>query len=338
MIKTASGLPLTTKTWARAWEGLFAAKPTIYICMILVVAFVGLAYELRTRTIFSCQAGGYSDDRYLAYCNGANYADYEHGAFYFDLEPSAQKFARNADVLFLGNSRLQIGFSTGATADWFSAAQARYYLLGFSYFENVTFAEKLLRRIRPRARVYVINVDDFFDQSETMPVKTILHDPEAQHRYKIKRLWQRAHAPICRTLPFLCGTKFVIFRSRRTGAYYTQGAFQQTIIPVSYDQEVDKNVVNRNTAVAINFLSRFAQEKCVLLTMVPFVGTKIGDATALAKAAGVELVTPGPIDGLLTFDGYHLDHASAERWSKAFFEAAGPKITSCLAQEDTTRP
>jgi hypothetical protein len=58
--------------------------------------------------------------------------DYEHGAFEFNLEPTAQNFAKNVDVLFLGNSRLQVAFSTVATTNWFSAASARYYLLGFS--------------------------------------------------------------------------------------------------------------------------------------------------------------------------------------------------------------
>ena len=29
-------------------------------------------------------------------------------------------------------------------------------------------------------------------------------------------------------------------------------------------------------------------------------------------------------------DGYHLDGPSAERWSQAFFEAAGPEIRSCI--------
>src|SRR5271169_3644505 len=191
MIKAAFGLPMMPKTWLKAWEFLFASRPAMYICVILVGTLASYAYWLRTNTIFSCQADGYNRDRYLAYCNGANYGDYEHGAFYFDLEPSVENFARNADVLFLGDSRLQVAFSTAATADWFSAASARYYLMGFGYFENVIFAEELLRRIGPRARVYVINVDDFFDRSETVPVKTILHDPEARHRYESKHLWQR---------------------------------------------------------------------------------------------------------------------------------------------------
>jgi hypothetical protein len=338
MIKTALGLPMMSKTWTKAREGLSASQPTIYICVVLIAALVAYAYEFRTGTIFSCQADGYNTDRYVAYCHGAHYADYEHGAFYFDLEPSVQNFARNADVLFLGNSRLQAAFSTAATADWFSVASARYYLMGFSYFENVIFAEKLLRRIRPRASIYVINVDEFFVRSETIPVKTILHDLEARHRYEVKRLWQRVHEPICQAFAALCGSKFVIFRSRETGAYYREGAAEQKIAPVSYDQATNENVVNRNTAVAIDFLSHFTQGKCVILTMVPFVGTKIGNANAIAKGLGVKLVAPEILDGLQTYDGYHLDEPSAQRWSQAFFEAAGSEIRSCLEEHGAAHP
>jgi len=323
---------MRSKIWTKARDGVFANRPTIYLCIILFAALVSCVYQLQTHTIFSCQAAGYSTDRYLAYCQVANYAEYEHGAFYFDLEPSAQNFARNADVLFLGNSRLQVAFSTDATADWFSAASARYYLLGFAYYENMIFAEELLRRIRPRARVYVINVDDFFDRSESPPVKTILHDPGAQRRYEVKRLWQRVHEPICKTFAALCGVKFVIFRSRETGAYYTEGAAEWKITPVSYDQAINQDVVNRNTAAAIGFLSHFAQGKCVILTTVPFVGTKIGDANAIAAGLGMKLVTPGILEGLQTYDGYHLDQPSARRWSQAFFQAAGSKIRSCLEE------
>jgi hypothetical protein len=132
MIKTALGLPLRPKAWTKAWEGLFVSRPMIYISIILVTGLVSYAYWLRTSFIFSCQADGYSSDRYLAYCGGTHYADYEHGAYWFDLEPSARVFARNADVLFLGNSRIQVALSTATTANWFSAASVRYYLLGFS--------------------------------------------------------------------------------------------------------------------------------------------------------------------------------------------------------------
>jgi len=327
-MKTTLGLSMIPKQR----DGLFASRPAIYICVILIAILVACAYKFRTETIFACQADGYNTDRYIAYCNGTGYADYEHGAFWFDLEPVAQNFARNADVLFLGSSRLQVALSTAATVDWFSAASARYYLLGFSYNGNVIVTDELLRRMRPRARVYVINVDDFFDRSESPPMKTILHDPNARNRYEVKRLWQRVHEPICKTFPALCRNDYVIYRSRETGAY-TKRTGKEKITPVSYDQVISQNVVDSNTAAAIDFLPHLAVErKCIILTNVPTVETKIGNVNAIAKALGVDLVTPEiPIE-LKTYDGSHLDQPSAEHWSQAFFQAASSRIRSCLEE------
>jgi hypothetical protein len=331
MIKAAFGFPVISKTWSKAWEGLFASQPIIYGCIVLAAALVSYAYQFRADTIFSCRADGYNTDRYLAYCQGAHYADYEHGAFYFDLEPTVQDYVRDTDVLFLGTSRTQFGFSTAATADWFASASAHYYLMGFTYFENVLFAEKVLRKIHPRAKVYVINVDGFFARSETFPAKAVLQDPEARRRYEEKRLWQRVHEPVCQAIAPLCGHKTVIFRSRETGAYSMElAASEQKIIPVSYDQDVDQGLVASNTAAAVDFLSEFTQGKCVILTSVPFVGTKIGNANAIAAGLGIKLTAPEILEGLQTFDGFHLDQPSAERWSESFFRIAGPKIRSCL--------
>ena len=94
-------------------------KWALYIGIVLLAALASYAFWLKTRSIFACQAPGYSADRYLAYCGGGNYADFEHGAFYFNLEPPALDYARDADVLVLGNSRLQVALSNDATADWF---------------------------------------------------------------------------------------------------------------------------------------------------------------------------------------------------------------------------
>ena len=195
MERTALDLPLGSQTLAKPREGLFANHWALYIGVVLLVALASYAYWLKTRSIFACQAQGYSADRYLAYCGGGNYADFEHGALYYNLEPPALDNARNADVLVLGNSRLQVALSNEATADWFKNASARYYLLAFSYNENMNFTEELLRRMNPRASVFIINVDDFFDRRETAAAKTILHDPEAQSRYEWKHFSQAA-API----------------------------------------------------------------------------------------------------------------------------------------------
>jgi hypothetical protein len=310
--------------------GLFAPRPLIYTLVVLVAVLAGLTYQVRSRTIFACKADGYNADQYIAYCNASGYADYEHGAFWFDLEPAAKDFAKKADVVFLGNSRMQVAFSAEATGNWFSAIPTRYYLLGFSYGENVVMTEELLRRLQPRAKVYVINVDDFFERIETAPMKTILHEADARDRYETKRRWQHIHERICTKLSALCRSDYVIFRSRETGAY-TKKTDRDQITPVSDDWAVDQNLVKSSTSIAKGFLAKLAvPRECVILTMVPTVGTRIGNVTAIAEALGVPLMTPELSQGLLTFDGSHLDKASAERWSQAFFQMANSKIRSCL--------
>src|SRR6202042_711201 len=174
------------------------------------------------------------------------------------------------------------------------------------------FAEELLGKIRPRAAVFIVNVDDFFDKLETEPVKTIWHDPQAQDRYDSKRFWQQIHKSVCKTFVVLCGDHIATYRSRETGAYDMRTP--RDISPVSYDEGIDQSVVDADTAAAIDFLKRFAQGRCVILTMVPSVETKIAKANAIANGAGLRLLTPGILEGLQTKDGYHLDQPSAERW------------------------
>ena len=341
MDQTATDLTVAAKTLAKSREGLFAGQFALYIGIVLLAAFASYGYWVWTRSIFACKGWGYSADRYLAYCGGGNYADYEHGAFFYDLEPPALHRAREADVLVLGNSRIQMALSNDAVDDWFKRASARYYLLGFSYDEDIVFFQELLRRMKPRASVYIINVDDFFERRETPFAKMILHDPEAQGRYEWKRFAQYFHRAVCGTFPILllCGRQTALIRSRETGAYYRH-PFKEVDLPqnaVSYDSWVNDEVVKDSAALAIDFLKRFAQGKCVILTNVPYPETKIGNAEAIAAGAGLPLVVPPEMDGLSTFDGFHLDRASADRWSRAFLAAAGPQIRSCLEKQGATR-
>jgi hypothetical protein len=65
----------------------------MYLSVFLVATFMGFIYQLRTQTIFACAANFYDSDHYIIYCGAGGYGDYEHGAFWFDLEPSARAFA-----------------------------------------------------------------------------------------------------------------------------------------------------------------------------------------------------------------------------------------------------
>jgi hypothetical protein len=311
---------------------VLAAQSGLYILLVLAVALVAGAYSLREYGIFSCSASGYSSDGYLGYCGGTSYGDYDHGAIWFGLEPAASAAAANAKVLFIGNSRTQFGFSSKATADWFSSLSESYYLLGFSHWENYTFEAPLLRKLSPRANVYVMNIDSFFERSETGPGKTVMRDESARTQYEQKRQWQRIHKPICTTFKALCGHDVAIFRSRSAGAWLVTGG-RFTSEPVSYNEDVDQNRLASYTALGNEFLRSLSDDRgCTILTIVPTVKTDVGTAKAIAVALGLNLVAPRPA-GLITFDQVHLDPESAQRWSAAFLKEAGPQIRNCLNEE-----
>ena len=315
---------------------VLAARSGLYALLVLAVALGAGAYSLRKYVIFSCQASGYGSDGYLGYCGATSYGDYDHGAIWFGLEPAANAAAANAQVLFVGNSRTQFAFSSKATADWFSSLSESYYLLGFSHFENYTFEAPLLRKLRPRAKVYVINIDSFFERSETGPGKTVMRDESARTRYEQKRQWQRLHKATCTTFKAVCGHQEAIFRSRSAGAWLVTGG-QFTSEPVSYDEDIDQNTLASYTALGNEFLPRLSADRtCTVLTVVPTVKTRIGTAKAIALALGLNLVAPR-LAGLMTFDGYHLDRESAQRWSAAFLEEAGPQIRNCLSESRYAR-
>jgi hypothetical protein len=202
--------------------------------------------------------------------------------------------------------------------------------MGFGYNENAFFARELLLKFKPEAKVYVVNIERFFDRSETVPAATVMRDPAARGRYELKRLWQFVHRPICQTLTMICGDQYVIFRSRETGAFSVWGLSQFKSAAVSYDQSLDQAAVQNEAAIGREFLSDLpVKRECIILTVVPYVQTKVTAVNALADALGMNLVRPD-VDDLQTFDGSHLDRPSAERWSKAFLQAAAPQIRKCL--------
>jgi hypothetical protein len=330
----SQSLPVSEAVQNRSRAGLFGAKPSIYI-LILICSVLGASlYKLRFDGLFACPGNGYRPDYFLAHCEIAGYADYDHGAFWFGLEPEARRNAANADVLFLGSSRMQFAFSTSSTKEWFASIGVPFYLLGFTYSENVRFAAPLLSDLKPRAKVYVINVDRFFDDTrETWPAKQILREGDARIRYVDKQSWQSLHKYICSTAPAVCGTNPAFFRSRTSGAWELEGKLEawSTAPKATSDGPIsDVEQWNHFSVLGQKFLSNLPVDReCVLLTLAPYDGTRSAEAQAIADSLGLDLVVPRVSD-VTTLDGSHLDRPSAERWSAAFFDAAGPRIRQCL--------
>ena len=310
---------------------------TFYLVLLLGAALAGYVYTLRTQGIFACPAAGYRDGHYLAYCQAPQYGDYDHGAFWFSLEPGIRDYVARADVLFLGNSRVQFGFSTNITDAWMQSLPARYFLLGFAYWENYTFERALLRQINPRPSVVIINVDDYFETHKTDVASAVMHDDSLRGHYRVKRLWQWPHHWLCSPFPALCGGNEAFFRSLTTGGYQRFAA-KWGHFEVNYDPAVDSKVLTAYVPRAKQFLDSLPVPRdCVLMTIVPSSQTHLGTARALAESLGVQFVAPTPMD-LTTFDRSHLNPESAHRWSRAFFTEAGTSIRRCLADRHSTVP
>jgi hypothetical protein len=312
-----------------------SARPALYIVIVLCAVAGTFGYKLRFEGVFACPAAD-TADTFLADCNSSGYGDYDHGAFWLGLEPTAQRAARDADVLFLGSSRLQFALSTEATRKWFSSPPVAFYLLGFSHTENVAFVAPLLQKIHPLATVYVINVDRFFSKVETEPATELLRDRESQTHYAEKRFWQRLQEPLCAAVPFICGNQLAFFRHREDGVWHLKGTAPFKSAATADGPASDVERWSEFADVGNAFVAQLPVDRqCVILTIVPYNGTKRAEAEAIAQRLGLALLAP-EVQGLTTFDGSHLDPPSAERWSDAFFELAGPQIRRCLVDDNST--
>jgi hypothetical protein len=325
MSSTAVALDTDRLAWYRR------ATPFAFTFIVTCALLAAVVYKLRIDGIFACPAGGYGKNAYLSDCTARNYGDYDHGAFWFGLERTAQRAAAEADVLLIGNSRLQFALSGEPTRRWFATPRASYYMLGFSNSETVAFFEPLLARLRPRARAYVINVDRIFDDRVSPPTEQILQGHDVAQRYAEKQSWQGVHRAVCSHLAFLCGQSVAVYRERDNGTWTRLGAAPLARTAVSDGGPRNAERWNRYGAMAERFVAQLpVDRRCVILTLVPTVEAKRAEAAAIAAQLGLELVSP-QVEGLHTFDGSHLDEPSAARWSAAFLEQAGPRIRQCLA-------
>ena len=306
-----------------------------YSALLIIAAVVGLLANARTTGVLACQAPDNSDSEYLAYCNVTNFGDYDHGAFWYGLEPTASAAAASADVLFVGNSRMQFALSASPVDDWFSQRSLNYYLLGFSHNESHVFFSPLLKRLQPRAKMFVLNVDDLFADKLTAPAKAVMEEPESLNRYTQKQRWQTFQRAACGALPQLCGNRMSFIRDRASGAWTFKGRDFLDEEPskatdVSYDRGVDADTVEQFADRAREFLADLdAGPGCVVLMNTPGSGASAGTVAAVAAELNMVLVAP-ELGDLRTFDGSHLDTDSAEQWSQQFMMRLEPLVHGCL--------
>lgn len=281
---------------------------------------------------------------FLTYCNGANYEDYEHGAYYWNLEPEATKSMVAARVLFLGNSRVQFGFSTEATRGYFEKQGAPFYLAGFTYFENMVFIQRLIAQYDLSPDIIIVNADGTFFSEQLLSTPAALFASKREkrywrtlHNYLLKAAFTRIARPVCSALPFACtNTIQALWRRRDTGEWLWRDTFAAPNKAIPIDAATrppapDEAAMREFEKAAESFLRTLQLPRhCIILTAVP--NNVLSDepiAERIGRRFQLPVIVPH-LDALSTLDDSHLNSASAERWSEAFLREATPTINRCL--------
>lgn len=309
-------------------------RGSVYIALVLVAALAGFAYAARVSGLFACQPVEPGSDQYIGLCDVTGFGDYDHGALWFGLERQAVDAASGADILFVGNSRMQAGLSTNYTDHWFDDRQISYFLFGFSHDENYRFVQPALDKLEAGASLYVVNVDNFFDDRLTGPANSAMNEPDSFNRYRQKHFWQKMHNLVCGTIAGVCGGANSIVRNRPNGAWkFRVPKHDRT--PVVYDRSVDQGLLRTYERRADQFLQDLnASSSCIVLTVIPDSAMTIASGRALAERLNFPFVAP-ELDDLTTFDTSHLDEESAARWSMAFMFELEPYVDRCIGGAST---
>lgn len=296
--------------------------------MFTFVAFAAKATSCKVPT----QAGAF-----LAYCEAPTFGDYEHAAYAFGLQPHAIDRLKAADVLFLGSSIAQVGFSTDATTAFFARNPIPYYLLGFGYGEQAAFITGLVQRFDLHPKVLVIDADPFFMDALSAPGQAT-RKPRLRTMvdYAVKRAFIAVQGPLCRMEGLCSQTEGSIYRIEETGAWIWKRDWTPDLaIPVTAEKRYPFDPAGYPAAIAAarRMMPIFGvRPECIILTGTPNAQVPTEEiATRLGQALGLTVLLPD-VSGLTTMDRHHLSPDSAERWAAAFLPMIRPILDRCLGR------
>lgn len=302
--------------------------------------------------IGACNANGLDQEHYLAYCHTTRFGDYEHYAFWHDTETTQTENLKNAEVLFLGNSRTQFAFSTQAVIDFFDNNEMSFFLLGFGLGGRSNIPESLIEKFELKPKAVIINADPFFSdiQDHTL-TRAKSNSKSTAWEHKAKIFLQTKQQEICHSdnansflSAFFCrGEVETLFRSRDTGFWLTDYYRPDMSIPVSFDdsssyrfEDSPSHTIDNRLSLLDSFIRKTGlPRECIILTVTPHTRTPLKFAKELSERANLTAYFPDVPD-LRTIDESHLNKASAERWSAAFLTLAEADLRKCSEAETST--
>jgi hypothetical protein len=234
---------------------------------------------------------------------------------------------READILFVGSSRMMFALRSRVITPWATAHGVKYYALGFGHRDGDEWVLDVIRRHDLRPKVVVVNVDGFFGRARSEWANRVRRDSafgaaKAQLEGEIGHEMRRAiHQVIPNWIDlygrpgFPFGNEFIAYRSRENGTWSITPWPAPSMAAPAADFGV-MQVGERIGAPARAFKEEMERRGArLVLTYVPTPDGGPGNPVALGAMLGVPVVGMD-VDGLTSHDGSHLSEESAVFWSQ----------------------
>jgi hypothetical protein len=257
---------------------------------------------------------------------------FDHYMLYHGLNESI-RYAREADVLLLGNSRMQFAFPHTLLMRAEQETGFKFYNLAFGHDETSTFALSLIEKQNLRPQIVVVNAGTFF-----LPRASKFGEKVAESRRweAWKTVWEWSLAsrlrrsvlferlPAWRKLsPDSIPEWMNIYRSVSLGSWFAHGE-RLVRIPIG-TPPVDVSggpdtVSNETLSIARDFKRALAERGTyIVLTWIPrpIQWQERSKVALLADMLEVPFISPA-VAGLFIRDDEHLTDDSAERFGARF--------------------
>ncbi|MGE4132107.1 MAG: hypothetical protein AB7F86_10755 [Bdellovibrionales bacterium] len=251
----------------------------------------------------------------------------DHYVLYHNLK-TWLPYARNADIIFAGNSKTLYGFHIPQFAKMMEPNRIKFYNLGFQQAEGWGFTKILFDRYDLKPKVLIINGEEFFPRGPSGFAEYVMEHTrwnawksvfEDERAFELMTLIHKSDF-----FPYwmVTGGTRAVFRSLKTGAWHW-GFKQDGQQPVVFDpkakwEEPPRDWVIKRAKEFKEYLD--ARGTQLIITWIPKeVPANFAEVKAIAETLNVPLVTVAP-EGLFTFDHDHLSWESGRLFTERLVE------------------
>jgi hypothetical protein len=263
---------------------------------------------------------------------------YDHLAYYRG-RPDILKSLSEADVVFLGNSRLMLGLSQEALRPFFRERGIRYHVMGFSWAEENRYPELIMNTFQIWPKLVVVNADSFFaGHLSTFARKIINADDFGRAKMEFEGrvssdVGYLLHGLLPNFARYGMGTRrrLIIYRSRYDGTWLWPW---EQVPPSARFPIPPRHGDVAGVADEIKEARRFKADldrhgSKLVLMLVPNTVASRERVERIAKDLGVPLIAP-TLKRPETFDGSHLTKECANEFAELVLRELDPILKQSL--------